>query len=75
MNVLRDNDAVNMLDLILDTASFDFAYAFGGAFPAIANATYKLVRKSAPGNNLADSFSDLKTEANQVMKENFDLTY
>ena len=75
MNVLRDNDAVNMLDLILDTASFDFAFAFGGAFPPIANATYKLVRRCAATNNLADSFTDLKAEANQVMKESFDLTY
>lgn len=75
VNVLRDNDAVNMLDLILDTASFDFALAFGNAFPAIANATYKLVRKCAPSNNLADEFPTLRIAANQLMRANFDLSY
>ena len=75
LNVLRDNDSVNMLDLILDTPAFDFAVAFGGAFPAVANATYKLVRKCAATNTLADDFTALRTQANQVMKQNFDLSY
>ena len=75
VNVLRDNDAVNMLDLILDTASFDFALAFGNAFPAIADATYRLVRKCAASNNLADEFPSKRVEANQVMRQYFDLSY
>ena len=75
MNVVRDNDTVNMLDLILDSACFDFAVAFGNAFPSIADATYRLVRKCAPTNNLSDEYSALRTEANAVMKQNFDLTY
>ncbi len=75
VNVLRDNDAVNMLDLILETASFDFALAFGNAFPAIANATYKLVRNCAASNNLSKEFASRRVEANEVMKQYFDLSY
>ena len=75
VNILRDNDAVNMLDLILDTASFDFAIAFGPAFPAIADATYKLVRSCAATNDLDKYFAVSRVDANRVMKENFDLSY
>ena len=75
MNVMRDNDSVNMLDLILDTASFDFAIAFGNAFPAIAEATYRRVRAAAPTNTLSEGFTEKRSEANRVMRENFDLSY
>ena len=75
LNILRDNDSVNMLDLILDTASFDFALAFGTSYPTIANATYRLIRSCAPTNNLAESYSARRQEANKVMRQYFDLTY
>ena len=75
MNVMRDNDSVNMLDLILDTASFDFAIAFGNAYPAIAEATYKRVRAAAPTNTLGQGFTEKRSEANRIMRENFDLNY
>lgn len=75
MNVMRDNDSVNMLDLILDTASFDFAIAFGNAYPAIAEATYKRVRAAAPTNTLGEGFTEKRSEANRIMRENFDLNY
>ena len=75
LEVLRDNDAVNMLDLILDTASFDFALAFGNAYPAIADATYRLVRQCAPSNSLSKEFAVKRIAANQLMHDVFDLTY
>ncbi|MBO7405311.1 MAG: hypothetical protein J6V24_10160, partial [Clostridia bacterium] len=75
MNVMRDNDSVNMLDLILDTASFDFAIAFGNAYPEIAEATYKRVRAAAPTNTLGEGFTEKRGEANRTMRENFDLSY
>ena len=73
--VLRDNDSINMVDLILDTASFDFALAFGNAYPTIAAATYRLVRDCAATNNLADYFADRKTVAQGTMKEYFPLKH
>ncbi len=73
IHVLRDNDSVNMLDLILDTASFDFALAFGNAYPTIAAATYRLIRDCAATNNLADYFTDRKTTATETLKEYFPL--
>lgn len=75
LNVLRDNDSVNMLDIILDTASFDFALAFGNAYPEIANATYKLIRSAAKSGDLEEQFNDLRNEANAVMSKEFDLKY
>ncbi|MBQ8369610.1 MAG: hypothetical protein IJY35_06500 [Clostridia bacterium] len=73
LHVLRDNDSVNMLDLILDTASFDFALAFGSAYPKIANATYRLIRECAASGNLEEVYRDRMVEANKVMRQEFDL--
>ncbi|MBR3999273.1 MAG: extracellular solute-binding protein [Clostridia bacterium] len=73
LHVLRDNDSVNMLDMILDTASFDFALAFGNAYPKIADATYKLIRQTAKFNDLETYFQDRMVAANSVMAEEFDL--
>lgn len=75
MDILRDNDSVNMLDLILDTASFDFSLAFGNAYPTIAAATYRLIRDCAATNNLADYFSDRRTVAQATMREYFPLKH
>lgn len=74
-HVLRDNDSVNMLDLLLGTASFDFALAFGNAYPKIADATYKLIRSTAATNDLEEFFEDLRNEANDEMRKEFDLRY
>lgn len=73
LHSLRDNDSVNMLDLILDTASFDFALAFGSAYPKIANATYKLIRDCAATNNLEEFYRERIVEANKTMRAEFDL--
>lgn len=75
LHVLRDNDSVNMLDMLLDTASFDFALAFGNAYPAIADATYKLLRSTAKSNDMAEVFTDLMVAANSEMSKEFDLRY
>lgn len=75
LHVLRDNDSVNMLDLILDTPSFDFAFAFGNAYPTIAAATYQLIRDVAPKNNLEEFYSDRQKTANATMREYFNLKY
>ena len=73
--VLRDNDSINMVDMILDTASFDFALAFGSAYPTVAAATYRLIRDCAATNNLADYFADRKTVAQGTLKEYFPLKH
>lgn len=75
MDVLRDNDSANMLELILDTASFDFALAFGNAYPTIGAATYRLIRDCAATNNVGDYFADRRSTAQQTMREYFPLKY
>ena len=39
------------------------------------NATYKLVRNCAASNNLSKDFATRRVEANEVMKQYFDLSY
>lgn len=73
LHALRDNESVNMLDLILDTASFDFALAFGTAYPKIADATYKLIRECASTNDLEAYYQERIVDANKEMRQEFNL--
>ncbi|NLK39633.1 MAG: hypothetical protein GX303_05230 [Clostridiales bacterium] len=38
--VVRDNDTLNMIDIIANSASFDFALMFGSGYSALGKATY-----------------------------------
>lgn len=40
---LRDNDSINMLEIIVNSATTDFAHMFASGFPSLANATYSAV--------------------------------
>ncbi len=68
---LRDNDSVNMLDLVLDTAAFDFAPAFGSAYPNIAAGTYNLMRETAAAGTIPGDFETRSSKANMVLAEHF----
>ncbi len=75
INTLRDNGSTKMLSIILDTASFDFALAFGNKYSAIADATYKLVRKCAASNDLEKYYKSAADRANNLLNEEFGLKY
>ena len=68
---LRDNDSVNMLDLILDTPVFDFSLAFGSAYPNIAAGTYQLIRETALTGTVGNDFESRSSKANMVLAEYF----
>ncbi len=68
---LRDNQSVNMLDLVLDTAAFDFAPAFGSAYPNIAAGTYNLIRETAAAGTIPADFESRSSKANMVLAEHF----
>lgn len=75
IHVLRDNDSVNMLELILETASFDFALAFGNAYPTIAAGTYRLIRDAAVSNNLGERYDEVVAKAENTLNGYFNLDY
>lgn len=68
---LRDNDSVNMLDMILDTATFDFALAFGTSYPNMAAGTYQLIRETAAAGAISANFEDKTSKANMILAEYF----
>ncbi len=70
-HVLRDNTSVDMLDRILDTASFDFALAFGSAYPTIGKGTYQLIRSAMTSTANPNGFDDAVSNANMVLAEYF----
>lgn len=68
---LRDNDSVNMLDLLLDTVTFDFAPAFGTAYPNMAAGTYQLIRETAASGTISADFESKTSKANMILAEYF----
>lgn len=70
---LRDNESVNMLDMLLDTVAFDFSLAFGSAYPNIAAGTYNLVRETAKSGSIGADFESRSSKANMVLAEYFPL--
>ncbi|MBQ8640890.1 MAG: hypothetical protein IJ480_01625 [Clostridia bacterium] len=70
---LRDNESVNMLDMLLDTVTFDFAPAFGSAYPNIGSGTYNLIRETAASGTIAGDFENRASKANMVLAEYFPL--
>lgn len=69
--VLRDNDSVNMLDLILGTATFDFALTFGEAYPEIAAVTYELFHSSIGNEEWDKDFREKMIAATELIREEF----
>ena len=70
-HVLRDNASVDMLDRILDTATFDFALAFGPAYPTIAKGTFQLIRSAMTSEENPKDFADAVSNANMILAEHF----
>ena len=60
-----------MLDRILDTASFDFALAFGSAYPTIGKGTYQLIRSAMTATENPSGFADAVSNANMILAEYF----
>lgn len=72
-NILRDADSANMLDIILNSAVFDFAFAYGGVYPDIAAATYKLVRSVSDKEDISATYEELEKKAAECFTENINI--
>ena len=70
-HILRDNASVDMLDRILDTATFDFALAFGSAYPTIGKGTFQLIRSAMSSAENPNGFMDAVSNANMILAEHF----
>lgn len=67
-NVLRDNNSVNMLDIILDSAVFDRGITYDERFPSLA-AIAELVRNSGAEEDWAKTYDTMAKEANKILKD------
>ena len=67
-HVLRNNDSVNMLDIILDSAVFDRGVTYGEKYPSLA-AIAGLVRDSAGNEDWAKSFDKMSKDANKILED------
>ncbi len=46
---LRDNASTRMVDIIMNSAAYDFAYSYGGIRTSISSATYTAIRNPSTG--------------------------
>ncbi len=68
---LRDNTSADMLEIILDTAAFDFALAFGNSYPSLAQGTYVLIREAAKNNDLDTRFDAAAYTTEKALARDF----
>ena len=67
-NVLRDNESVGMLDIILDSAVFDRGITYDERFPSLAAIT-ALIRESADSEDWAKTYEKMAKEANKILAD------
>jgi len=73
--VLRDNDSINMLDTIIHSRTYDFAYAFGKVYGHLSNATYKLTAEIAGGASLESLYKKYAAAAQDQLNDAFPLSH
>lgn len=56
---LRDNDSIRMLDIVLKSAAYDFAYTFANSNNAIPSATFSAVRNTTGGISSLQRYLDM----------------
>lgn len=56
---LRDNDSIRMLDIIMKSAAYDFAYTFANSNNAIPSATFSAVRNTTGGISTLQRYLDM----------------
>lgn len=45
--ILRDNDSINMIDIIMKSQVFDFAFGLGSAYSSVRNGTVSVIERAA----------------------------
>lgn len=69
-NILRDNDSANMLEIMTNTRTYDFAFTFGNADPTLASATYLGLKNTAPGGDFT-ALTAQKESINAYLSETY----
>lgn len=64
--IIRDNDTANVMDMIMENISYDFADVFGEAYPTLGEGTYDLVDMYSSGEI---NYGDLWNEKLSLAKD------
>lgn len=73
-SVVRDNDTVNMLEIIMDTQVFDFALMFGNAYSSVKDGTVSAVYRAANGESISDIYNANYSSVTEAMKKAFPMS-
>lgn len=72
-NVVRDNNTMNMIDIIRTSRRYDFALMFGSAYNTVPAATYQLFKNCALNNRkIADYYESNAALVNNQMSKTFE---
>jgi len=68
-HVLRDNDSANVLDILIRTRTYDFAFSFGHTEPLLANATFDGMKDIAAGTAFSSVAKRIPNANTQLSKK------
>ncbi|MBQ7822091.1 MAG: hypothetical protein IJ391_07400 [Clostridia bacterium] len=70
--IVRDNDTLNMIDIIIDGAQASFAHMFGAGTANLDDCTYLAVRNTVKTARNLEYYNNRGTQINELLTEEFD---
>lgn len=70
--IVRDNDTLNMIEIIEENAKCDFAYMFGGGINRLGECTYSAVRNSVTTARNLEYYNNRGQNINALILDRFD---
>ncbi len=71
-DIVRDNDTLNMIDIIIDGASTSFAHMFGAGINNLDDCTYLAVRSTVKTTRNLEYYNKMGTKINGLLEKGFD---
>lgn len=70
--VVRDNDTLNMIDIISDSAKCDFAFMFSGGITDLDDCTYEAVRNTVKSARTLEYYNNKGSKINERLTKAFE---
>ena len=70
--IVRDNDTLNMIDIISDSAKCDFAFMFSGGITDLDDCTYEAVRNTVKSARTLEYYNNKGSKINERLTKAFE---
>lgn len=72
--IMRDNDSINMIEMIMKTQVFDFALMFGNSYESVKDGTVSAVLRAAKGESMENLFALYSGQIRDEMTSAFQMS-